>query len=165
MNQNSGVLENFSQDEKLMRLALEQAAYSLEEGNLPVGTVIAWKDEVMSIGRNQVNSKKTEIAHAEFEAIYPIQQFLYKHKGECDIYTTLEPCFMCFGAIAFFSFRKLVIGQSDNMVGALVAAQNTQYYRTRSPFVQTGLLEKESQRLLAEYVDRTGRAKHLLKST
>lgn len=78
-------------DEQFMRLALQAAHQALTEHQLPVGAVIVHDGVVISTGRNQVEQKQSDLAHAELEAIVPIQAFLFAHAQACEIYTTLEP--------------------------------------------------------------------------
>lgn len=154
-----------SQDEYFMRLALTEARHALEEGNIPIGALITHADEPISVGRNRTISLKTDLAHAELDAIQPIQEFLFTHKNECDIYTTLEPCIMCFGAIIHFKFRRLIISSLDHAVGALRIIENSPYYLERKPITTIDVLSEESMDLLKSYIYSTGRSLHLLNNS
>lgn len=147
-----------------MRVALQEAHRALDAGQLPVGAVIVHHASVISTGRNQVEQKQTDLAHAELEAIVPIQAFLFAHAQECDIYTTLEPCMMCFGAIVNFHFRRLIIAAPDRLVGALSLIPHAAYYTRRAPTITTNILANESRRVVAQYVARTKLRPHLLDS-
>jgi len=151
-------------DEQFMRLALQEAGRALEEDQLPVGSVVVYQGGVISVGRNQVELKHSDLAHAELEAIWPVQDFLFAHAQECDIYSTLEPCMMCFGAIVNFHFRRLVIAAPDQLVGALSLIPHAPYYIRRSPAVTSGVLADESRALVAQYVERNKIRAHLLDS-
>ena len=91
-----------------MRLALLQAETALEKGQFPVGSVIIYRGKPIAFGHNLVDALCNDLAHAELQAISSCKEFLFENKGHCEIYSTLEPCFMCFGAIAHFRFSKLV---------------------------------------------------------
>jgi tRNA(adenine34) deaminase len=151
-------------DEQFMRLALHQAQRSLDEGHLPVGAVIVHHGTVIATGHNQIDRKQTDLAHAELEAMLPVQDFLFAHAHDCDIYTTLEPCMMCFGAIVNFHFRRLIIGAPDRLVGALALIPHSPYYRRRAPAITTNVLADESRAVVARYVEQTGFRPHLLDS-
>ena len=151
-------------DEQFMRLALQQAHMALEEDQLPIGAVIIHQNVAISAGRNQVELKQTDLAHAELEAMLPVQAFLSAHAQECDIYTTLEPCMMCFGAIVNFHFRRLVVAAPDRLVGALSLIPHAPYYMRRAPAITTGVLADESRAIIEQYVARTNLRSHLLSS-
>lgn len=151
-------------DEQFMRLALHAAQQSLAEGHLPVGAVIVHRGAVIATGRNQIDRKQSDLAHAELEAISLVQSFLFAHAKECDIYTTLEPCMMCFGAIVHFHFRRLIVGAPDRLVGALSLVPHSPYYRRRAPAITANMLADESRALVARYVAQTGLRPHLLDS-
>ncbi|MCG8350340.1 MAG: nucleoside deaminase [Chloroflexales bacterium] len=119
---------------------------------------------VVANGRNQIDRKQSDLAHAELEAISLVQDFLFDHAQECDIYTTLEPCMMCFGAIVHFHFRRLIVRAPDRLVGALSLMPHSPYYRRRAPAITANILADESRALVARYVEQTGLRSHLLDS-
>ncbi len=83
-----------------MRLALEQARLSADEGEVPVGAVVVRNGEVVSYGRNRREKEKNALCHAEIEAIDKACKALGGWRlWECEMYVTLEPCPMCAGAI------------------------------------------------------------------
>lgn len=97
--------------EHYMRLALEEAAKSKTEGNVAVGSVIVRSGEVLARGRNLVTTHHDPTAHAETVALREAGEVL---KGvtfsECELYTSVEPCPMCCGAILVSGLRTLIIG-------------------------------------------------------
>lgn len=147
--------ENVS-DREFMSLALEEAGIALEENHVPVGAVIVWNNQVIARTRNQVEAMESSLAHAEMLALQSAQQFLFHHRGECTIYTTLEPCMMCLGAIVYAGFARLVVAALAPGVGALDLLKLSDYYGSRSPGIVAGVLEKESRDLILEYYHRTG---------
>jgi tRNA(adenine34) deaminase len=156
---------NFSPefDTTHMRVALEQATLSLSEGNMPIGAAIVHEGEIVSVGRNAIDIPPNDTLHAELVAIQAIAPFLAAHKRQCTIYTTLEPCMMCLGAIINVGIERVVVAASDGAVGALKLLPHADYYRNKFSRLQlvTGMLEAESQALLDEYVRRTGFRRHL----
>lgn len=104
--------------EHFMRLALEEAARGGAEGNNAVGSVIARGNEVVARGRNLVASTFDPTAHAEIVALREASAAL----GCVDfsgytLYTTIEPCPMCCGAIMTSGVTTLVVGASHRLVG------------------------------------------------
>ena len=150
-------------DAAFMQAALEQAALSLSEGNMPIGSVVVHNGEILSFGRNAIDVPADDTRHAELVAIQQIAPFLARHKRQCTIYTTLEPCMMCLGAIINVGIERLVIAAPDGAVGALGLLPHGEYYRYKRGRMDlvTGVLQTESQALLNEYVRRTGLRSHL----
>jgi tRNA(adenine34) deaminase len=143
-------------DSKMMRQALLQAQVGLRAHELPVGCVISHQGRVIAATHNRRFASSSKIAHAEMLAIQEVDSFLYSHRGECDIFTTLEPCMMCMGAIVASRFRRLVFGARDYMAGASCMLGASEHYRFYAPTVRANCLADESLELLTEYVRSSG---------
>jgi tRNA(adenine34) deaminase len=107
-------------DDKLLMLrAIELALLAEKEGNLPVGAVITIDDRVVAEGRSSIWVPAFDATrHAEVEALRAVPSELWDSPGEMSLYTTLEPCLMCFGAILLHSVGRVVFGASDDYGGA-----------------------------------------------
>ena len=104
-----------SDDEKFMRQAIELALLSEREGNLPVGAVITLDDEVVAEGRaSNLVPKYDGTRHTEMETLRAVPADLWKSAGEMSIYTTLEPCLICFSAILIHGIRRIIFGACDD---------------------------------------------------
>jgi tRNA(adenine34) deaminase len=108
-----------SEDEKFMRRAIEFALRAEREGNPPVGAVISLHGEVVAEGgaANWV-PRFDATRHAEMEALRAVPANLWKSSDEMSLYTTLEPCLMCFGSILIHGIGRVVFGSSDGYGGA-----------------------------------------------
>jgi tRNA(adenine34) deaminase len=106
-------------DERLVQLALAQARLAAEAGEVPVGAVVVHNGEVIADGQNCVLRTHDPTAHAEIVAMRAAAQHLknYRLTG-CELYTTLEPCAMCAGAIIHARISRLVYGAADPKAGA-----------------------------------------------
>lgn len=83
-----------------MKIAITEAKKAYNKGDVPVGAVIVYKDKVISKAYNKKEIKNNAVKHAELEAIEKACKKLKTwHLEECKLYTTLEPCMMCTGAI------------------------------------------------------------------
>lgn len=106
-------------DRYFMSLAIEQANIAEEEGDIPVGAIVVYKDEVIGTGRNRRVQDSDPTAHAEIvalrEAALSIKSW---NLSGCELYVTLEPCPMCAGAIVQSRVAKLVYGCTDPKAGA-----------------------------------------------
>ena len=103
--------------EHYMREALKEAELSLKAGERPIGAVIVHDNRIIGSGRAQPLARKSEVAHAELNAILQAEQYLYENvHGECVIYATVEPCVMCLGAIVMANVDNVVYGLEDNWI-------------------------------------------------
>jgi len=109
-------------DEKWMRLALEEAALARAAGEVPVGAVIVRGEELLATGHNSPISLNDPSAHAELIAMRRAAAEIgnYRLSGTT-LYTTLEPCLMCAGAILQSRIERLVFGAADPKSGAAVS--------------------------------------------
>jgi tRNA(adenine34) deaminase len=97
--------------ERLMRIALEEAATGAAEGNAAVGSIIVDGATVVARGRNLVASNSDPTAHAETVALRNAGAALQRTDfSGLTLYTTFEPCPMCCGAILASGIRTLVMG-------------------------------------------------------
>ena len=107
------------EDHQFMHRAIELALLAEREGNLPVGAVIALASEVVAEGRSAIWVPKFDATrHAEMEALRAVPADLWKSSDEMSLYTTLEPCLMCFGSILLHRIGRVVFGSSDSYGGA-----------------------------------------------
>lgn len=139
--------------EDFMRLALEQAKRSFDEGEVPVGAVVTRNGEVVSVGRNRREYGKNALYHAEIEAIDEACKKLGGWRlWECEMYVTLEPCPMCAGAIVNSRIRKVYFGARDDKNGAVVSVmQMFDFPFTHKPEFEGGVMENECAAILSEF--------------
>lgn len=106
-------------DKEYMIRAIELATKAESMGNLPVGSLITYKDQVVAEGHSMVYQPDYDLTrHAEMEAIRNLPKEYWKEPSELTIYTTLEPCLMCMGAILLFGIGRVVYGAADEYGGA-----------------------------------------------
>ncbi len=110
---------NHSADIAWMRLALEQALYAYELGEVPVGAVAVYKDKIIGTGFNRKESDQDPTAHAEVLALRQAAHYLRNWRLiGVTLYCTLEPCPMCAGAMIQGRLQRLVYGAADTRFGA-----------------------------------------------
>ncbi|MED1205934.1 nucleoside deaminase [Heyndrickxia acidicola] len=106
-------------DRYFLEMALKEAEIALESNTYPVGAVIVDEgNNIISRGRNQVYPNKDLTAHAEIDAIRNAEDKILhaKVRGEkLTIYSSLEPCPMCTGAILFAHIKKVVWLLNDDL--------------------------------------------------
>jgi tRNA(adenine34) deaminase len=99
-------------------LELAQEAAAADE--VPVGAVVVLGDEVIGVGRNRVEERRNPLAHAELEALNAaFARTGSKRLPDAELFCTLEPCFLCAGAILHARVRRVVFGARDPKFGAV----------------------------------------------
>jgi tRNA(adenine34) deaminase len=105
-------------DERMMRLALEEAREAAAGGDVPVGAVIVRGDEILGRAGNAREREQDPTAHAEILALRRASGTTGSwHLEGCAMVVTLEPCAMCAGAIVLARLDRLVFGASDPKAG------------------------------------------------
>jgi len=106
-------------DEDYLRLAMEEAEAAAEAGEVPVGAILVCAGVVLGRGQNRVLRDSDPTAHAEIVAMRQAAQASnnYRLTG-CVLYSTLEPCAMCAGAMIHARLGRLVYGADDPKAGA-----------------------------------------------
>lgn len=101
-------------DETFMRRALELARRAADEGEVPIGAVVALGGEVVGEGWNRPIAAVDPTAHAEIQAMRAAAKKLgnYRLTG-AELYVTLEPCDMCVGAMFHARIARCVYGATD----------------------------------------------------
>lgn len=139
-----------------MRAAIVLAEAAAQEGEVPVGAVIARDGEIISGGRNRREKGKNALYHAEIEAIDKACRALggWRLPG-CELYVTLEPCPMCAGAILNSRIRRVVYGAADPKAGCCGSVTDLFALPfNHHPAVEGGLRAEEASALLAEFFVR-----------
>lgn len=138
-----------------MRLALRHAQHAFREKEVPIGAVLVDENGiVLAAARNRVESLNDATAHAEMECLRMASRVSGNWRLlNSTLYTTLEPCAMCTGAMQAFRVKRVVYAAPDTRLGALgswvdlVAAEH--------PFhqleVERGMCEDESALLLKRF--------------
>jgi tRNA(adenine34) deaminase len=107
-------------DELWMEEALRTAQRALEIGEVPVGAVVVYKNQIVGRGFNRNIADHDPTAHAEILALREAGAAIGNHRlGECDLFATIEPCAMCAGALVHARIRRLVYGADDPKAGAV----------------------------------------------
>ena len=128
-----------------MKKAFEEAKYAFFKNEVPVGCVIVNNNDIISRSSNMVELLNDSTAHAELIAITSAQNSLNsKNLDNCILYTTLEPCLMCYGAIYWSKINTVVYGASDKKRGFSRHSIDLD----RKINIINGFMEKESKELL-----------------
>jgi tRNA(adenine34) deaminase len=134
--------------ELFMREALREAESAAQAGELPIGAVIVHDNRIVGRGRAQHNTRGSEVAHAEMNALVQAERFLTAHAHDgCVIYSTVEPCVMCLGAIVMSNIDHIVYALADKWIKPDQMLNNVEYVRRHIASYVGGVLADDSLRL------------------
>ncbi|EKD38805.1 MAG: CMP/dCMP deaminase zinc-binding protein [uncultured bacterium] len=143
------------QHEKYMEMALQQAREALAIGDFPVGCVIEYDGEIVASGRRSNSfGQMNEIDHAEILALRALLAGSRKIAFDrVTVYSTMEPCLMCFATMLVNGVRKFVYSYEDAMGGGtnLPLPQLSPLYRDMNVLVVGGVLRGSSLALFKKF--------------
>ncbi|MDE2752295.1 MAG: tRNA adenosine(34) deaminase TadA [Gemmatimonadota bacterium] len=137
-----------------MARALEMARAGGLRGEVPVGAVIVRAEEVLAESHNRTVELHDPTAHAESLAIRAAARRLGGWRlNDCTLYTTLEPCAQCAGAIVLARIPRLVFGAHDPKAGMAGSLENLVQDQRLNHRVELlgGVLASESSELLRAF--------------
>lgn len=138
-----------SQDEKFMRMALNEAERALAKREVPIGAIVVAGDRVIGRGHNLVETLCDATAHAEMQAITAAMSTLGgKYLSDCTLYVTVEPCVMCGGALAWSQIGRVVYGAKDPKRGYSTYSERIMHPKT---VVVSGVLGEECEALMSDF--------------
>lgn len=112
-------------DRQYLGRAVQLALKAGAQGNLPIGAVLCLDGEIVAEGMNAIWRPAAALTrHAEMEALRAAPSNLWARARAMTLYTTLEPCLMCAGAILLHQIGRLVFGASDPYGGVHEAAHS-----------------------------------------
>ena len=141
-------------DVTFMRQAIELARKGGESNEVPVGAVVTFKGEIIGKGFNQCIQNHDPTAHAEIIALRAAAKHVGNYRlNECNLYVTLEPCLMCFGALVHARISKLIYGADDIKTGALQHNKDQiNFTKLNHKFeITSGILKEECAELLSSF--------------
>lgn len=148
--------------EYFMSEALKEAKLALESDAFPVGAIVVVDGQIVGRGHRDYSSQ-FHLDHAEIMALRnALENKNYKRtENDITIYTTLEPCVMCFGTILHTPARRIVYAASDPYGGAVSVIHENHLpirHEGKYPEVVTGIFENESKAILKQFIETTDEA-------
>ena len=140
--------------ESWMREAIRAAQEAEAAGEVPVGTCIVMNDELVAIAGNRTRTDCDPTAHAEIVAVREAARKIGNYRlANATIYSTIEPCAMCAGALIQARVPLLVYGARDEKAGAIdshfgICKSDQLNHRVK---VISGVLEAECRALMQEF--------------
>ncbi|RRJ93331.1 nucleoside deaminase [Paenimyroides tangerinum] len=144
-------MDDIFTDEYYMRIALSEAKFAFENGEIPIGAVVVANNRIIAKTHNLTETLTDVTAHAEIQAISSAANSIGgKYLKNCTIYITVEPCQMCAGALYWSQVSKIVYGASDNKRGYTEMGGKL-HPKTE---IITGVLEAECSAIMKEFFQK-----------
>ncbi|MGB9770506.1 MAG: tRNA adenosine(34) deaminase TadA [Candidatus Kapaibacteriota bacterium] len=143
--------------EYFMKIALKEARKSFESEDVPVGAVIVKDGKIIARAHNEVEKRKDATRHAELLALSEaFKKVGYKHLLGSTVFTTLEPCPMCAGALVLARVKTVVFAAKDPKSGAGGSVINILSHSALNHKIEVigGVLEEESSQLLKDFFSK-----------
>ncbi len=141
-------------DAHWMRQALEAAHEARGRGEVPVGTCIVNGAEMLAVAGNRTRTDQDPTAHAEVVALREAARRVSNYRLiDAVVYSTIEPCVMCAGALIQARVRRLVYGARDERAGAVESrfkVCDTDFLNHRIE-ITAGVLEEECREIMQEF--------------
>ena len=142
-------MTTLTDDERYMRMALDEAHRALARDEVPIGAVIVGGGRVVGRGHNLTETLTDVTAHAEMQAITAAAESLGgKYLTDCTVYVTVEPCPMCAGALGWAQASRIVWGADDEKRGFRKFAPNVLHARATTT---KGVLEDECKDIVQRF--------------
>jgi tRNA(adenine34) deaminase len=147
-------LPSFSADEEFMQQALILAQEAASRGEIPVGALLVYQNNIIAAASNSNREEHNPIKHAEIKVIEDgCRHFNNERLIDCDLYVTKEPCAMCAGAIIHARIRRVFIGAEDIKYGACGTVFNIcgNDLFNHAPEIIFGVLKNECRTLIQTF--------------
>ncbi len=104
-------------EDKFLKEAIAEAKKGLEEGGIPIGSVLVIDGKIVGRGHNRRVQKGSAILHAEMDCLENAGRLKAKDYQRATLYSTLSPCDMCSGAALLYKIPKIVVGENKTFKG------------------------------------------------
>lgn len=100
-----------------MAAAIDEAKKGLNEGGIPIGSVLVVDNKIVGRGHNRRVQKSSAILHAEMDCLENAGRLTAQDYRHATLYSTLSPCDMCSGAVLLYGIPKVIIGENQTFKG------------------------------------------------
>ncbi len=104
-------------DRRFLSEAIAEARLGLEEGGIPIGSVLVIDGEVVGRGHNRRIQRGSVVLHAEMDALENAGRLRATDYRRSVLFSTLSPCDMCTGAVLLYRIPRVVIGENRTFRG------------------------------------------------
>ncbi len=131
--------------DEFMKESIAEAQKGLEEGGIPIGSVLVLDGKIVGRGHNRRVQKGSATLHAEMDCLENAGRLSPSEYRRAVIYSTLSPCDMCSGAILLYKIPRVVVGENTTFQGP------EEYLRSRGVELEIHN-EPECIRLMNEFI-------------
>ena len=132
--------------DRFLQAAIQEAESGLQEGGVPIGSVLVIDDQIIGRGHNRRVQRSSAILHAEMDCLENAGRLRSSEYRRAVLYSTLSPCDMCTGAILLYQIPHVVIGENQSFQGP------EEYTRSRG--VQLDILNDPTcVQLMTDFID------------
>lgn len=140
-----------------MQEALKEAKKAYKKNEVPVGAVVVYNNKIVAKAHNLNITTNDPTAHAEILALRKASKILRNYRLlDCEMYTTLEPCPMCAGAMVYARIKRLVYATEDPKSGCCKSVLNIVNNKKLNHRIEvvSGVCKKEAEKLLKKFFKR-----------
>jgi creatinine deaminase len=103
--------------DRFMQTAIDEARQGVDEGGIPIGSVLIHRGEIIGRGHNRRIQTGSPILHGEMDALENAGRRPAAVYRESVLYTTLSPCSMCSGAVLLYGIPRVIVGENRTFMG------------------------------------------------
>ena len=130
-----------------LQAAIDEAALGLEEGGIPIGSVLVHEGTIIGRGHNRRLQRGSAVLHGEMDALENAgRQPAHVYRAST-LYTTLSPCPMCSGAILLYGIPRVIVGENRTFMG------DEAHLRSRGVTVEV-VQDQRCRELMARFIEQ-----------
>jgi tRNA(adenine34) deaminase len=137
-----------------MRQALAEAERAGQAGELPIGAVVVIDGKIIARGQARHTRSKSQLRHAELNAMLEGGERLWNDHQRAILFTTVEPCPMCLGAVVMADIPHIIFALHDKAMCSGQIVETNQYVRRHIKSYYGGILAEDSAGIFAKYDPR-----------
>ncbi|PHS13168.1 MAG: tRNA-specific adenosine deaminase [Kangiella sp.] len=103
--------------DKFLEAAIDEAKTGMNDGGIPIGSVLVIDGKIVGRGHNQRIQKGSSVLHAEMDCFENSGRLKASDYRRAILYSTLSPCDMCSGAVLLYGIPKVIIGENKTFSG------------------------------------------------
>jgi len=131
--------------DQYLQAALDEARQGLDEGGIPIGSVLVIDNQIVGSGHNRRVQQQSAILHAEMDCLENAGRLSAAEYQRSTLYSTLSPCDMCSGTALLYEIPRIVVGENRTFQGP------EQYVRSRG--VQLEVLDDpDCMQLMTDFI-------------
>jgi len=131
--------------DKFLQEAIIEAKKGLQEGGIPIGSVLVIDGKIVGRGHNRRVQKGSAVLHAEMDCLENAGRLKASDYKKAVLYSTLSPCDMCSGAALLYGIPKVIIGENKTFKGP------EEYVKSRGVEVEI-INDQECIELMEEFI-------------